>query len=69
MHASLIYILYLVQFIYHNSLFGDGYGPIIYSHVYCVGDEDRFSDCPKYNYFRTTCHSSDVVAIVCKDGK
>ena len=68
MQANLIYIFYiLVQFIYHNSLFGDGYGPIIYSNVQCVGDKDRFSDCSKNNYFSTTCDRSDVVAIVCKD--
>ena len=68
-YTELIYILYLVKFIYHNSLFGNGYGPIIYSNVHCVGDEDRFTFCPKNNYFSTTCDHSDVIGILCKDGK
>lgn len=52
---------------YYNSQYGDGQGPILYTSIGCAGDEIRFSDCPKLDYFATTCSRGDVVGLLCID--
>lgn len=55
--------------VYRNSEFGDGYGPIIYNYVRCVGYEDTFYECYKHSYKSVRCYGRTVGGVICIDGK
>lgn len=50
-------------------MFGEGYGPIVYSNMMCGGYERDLRDCDKDEYPMSTCARNNVVGLLCKDSK
>ena len=68
---NLISVLFVLTepIAFHNSYFGDGYGPIIYSNVSCGGWEQRVADCTKTTYPAFTCSREQTAGVLCGDRK
>ena len=54
-------------FIYTDSKYGKGDGPIVYSNVNCHGWEKTLTECTKTNYLYFTCN--DTAGVLCPDGR
>ena len=50
---------------YHNSYFGAGYGPILYSNVSCGGWETSFAMCSKNEYLSFSCSRGHTAGLLC----
>ena len=53
---------------FHNSYFGDGVYPIVYSNLQCIGFEDRISDCVKDTYLQFSCSRDHTAGVLCGQG-
>lgn len=53
----------------HNSYFGDGFGPTIWSYIYCQGWEHDIHDCSKSVYPDASCSQQRIAGVRCRDGK
>ena len=69
-HNTLIMIYTLVDpLIYYYSYYGSGYGPVVWSYVYCSGWEQDIHDCSKSIYPSFTCYSNYVAGVLCKESQ
>ena len=59
--------MFTEPFIYTDSKYGKGDGPIVYSNVNCYGWEKTLTECTKTNYLYFTC--SDTAGVLCPDGR
>ena len=50
---------------YHNSYFGAGYGPILYSNVSCGGWETSFAMCSKNEFLSFSCPREHTAGLLC----
>ncbi len=53
---------------YHNSFFGDGIYPLVYSMMACGGFEDRIGDCDKKTYSEFSCSRDRFAGVLCGQG-
>ena len=54
---------------FHNSYFGDGHGPIVYSNVTCGGWEQSITDCAKTDYLSFSCSRRQTAGVLCGESK
>ena len=68
-HEFAVLFVFTEPIAFHNSYFGDGYGPIIYSNVSCGGWEQRVTDCAKATYPGFTCSREQTAGVLCGERK
>ena len=54
--------------IFHNSTFGDGKYPIVYSKIACGGWETKLKDCSNEEYPKLNCSRNNVAGVLCGYG-
>ena len=59
---------YIGAIIYLNSEYSDGDGPIVYSHISCIGHEDGLADCEKQSFDNIYCPRTRLTGLLCYDG-
>ena len=64
-----IIIYTLDPWTYYYAYYGSGYGPVVWSYVYCSGWEQDIHDCSKSVYPSFYCPSSYVAGVLCKEGQ
>ena len=67
--TSHVILPYTEPVVYRGSMFGDGDGPIVYSNLKCEGFESDLTSCDKDEFPLSVCSRSNVVGVLCKDGK
>ena len=58
----------LVPVAYHNSFFGDGLYPIVYSMMGCTAPEAALGLCDKQVYGEFSCSRNSVAGVLCGQG-
>lgn len=57
--------LFLGSLLRTNSEYGQGYGPILLSNLWCAGSEERLMDCRAEQNSELSCTHSQDVGVVC----
>ena len=69
--------LYYISLYHHNPLdpntyyysrYGDGYGPAVWSYLYCQGWEKNVFECSKNVYPDANCNHNNIAGVLCKEG-
>ena len=55
--------------VFHDSYFGNGRYPIIYSNLKCGGWENNIRDCQKDTFLDITCPNQQVAGVLCGYGE
>ena len=63
------YLCSLEPIVFHNSYFGAGSRPIVYSNMACIGFENTTVTCSKQVYPSFTCSRDNVAGVLCGAGK
>lgn len=68
MYVVLSFISLSVPIAYHNSFFGDGLFPIVYSKMGCGGYEKTLGECDMNVYSEFSCSRDHVAGVLCGSG-